>query len=243
MTKEKEDLALKVKKLLEKADSLKQMGNQAEAEAFAAMAQKLMFTHSLKEADIRAASGGKIQMKSIELDLTQKMQRHESDWIAKLINSLAKYNLCYAVFSHSAEKVTLMGQPSHLDLILYIFDQFVARARIMAKESFRNYRGVEKRNTYIRGFLRGFSDGVALKLKEALQAAKTDTQQAGMGLMIINNNNALVQFVQSKFPRLTSSKSASLSGQSGHAAGLSAGKSTSAHRGVSSSVTQARRIG
>lgn len=241
-TTNKDTLIERVKKLLAKAESAKELGNQAEAEAFAAGAQKMMLAYGIEQEELRKHTGGKIQLKHIEVDLEKYLARHESDWIEHLFGLLSKGNLCYAVLHRSSNKLSIMGQPHNLDLVLYIAEQFIARARVMARESFKNnYEGPEKRNTYIRGFLRGFAQGVGLRLKEEMDRATSNEPQT-QGLMVINNNAALTAFVQQKYPRLRSSSSSRLSGSGGIAAGVTAGRNTTAHKGVSASTFSQRRL-
>jgi hypothetical protein len=257
MNKEKEALIEKISKLLEKAESAKKLGNQAEAEAFAMKAQDMMLKYQIEADELRKASGGKMQMKCTIWNWQELTNRHESDWVNKLMNSLAVGNLCVLInigstghyvrnnpdYKWKEGDVAVLGQPENIELARFMVDQLVSRARIMAKESFKEYSGTEKRNTYIRGYLRGFAVGVGDKLAENLQTYTNDTQSS-TAIMIINQSAVVRSFVQSKFPSLGSSRGSSLSGQAGFTNGKQAGKATSIHRGISSTgkVSQTRRL-
>lgn len=255
MKEEKEALIDKIRKLLEKSESAKQLGNQAEAEAFAMKAQDMMIKYQVQADELRQASGGKMQMKLEVWNYLDLTNRHESDWVKNLIFSLCIGNLCRTVWLTIPWKdpnnpdykwkdgdMAIMGQPENIEMTRYMLDQFVVRARMMAKESFRKYDGLEKRNTYIRGFLRGFSLGLREKLRENL--ATYTKEENSTSLMIVNQSAVVSRFVETKFPHLGKAKGSSLSGAAGTAAGKEAGRNTTIHRGLSGGkATQTRRIG
>jgi hypothetical protein len=258
MEKEKEALIDKIRKLLEKSESAKSMGSQAEAEAFASKAQQLMFDYQIEAEELRKASNGKFKMKGIILNSEALTNRHESDWVDRLIRALAKGNLCIAVgMTYGAPQVYdnpndyregdiwIGGQPENIEMTQYMLDQLLSRARIMAKESFKKYPGPEKRNTYIRGFLRGFSIGIHEKLQANLSLYREDSSNPA-ALMIVNNNQAVQLFTKSKFPNLVSAaRGSSLKGAGGLEQGKTAGRNTTVNRGISSTgtATHTRRLG
>lgn len=247
---EKSELLDKIRKLQEKADSAKSLGNQAEAEAFALKVQELMLKYQVQESELREATGGKMQMKGIILNWMDLTNRHESDWVKFLIHKIAVGNMCRAVGltfdpqnglyptgqKHREGDIWLGGQPENLEMAQYMIDQMVVRARMAAKTAFKTYDGPEKRNTFIRGFLRGFALGLGEKLLESL---KQHTQEAtsSTGLMIIKNSQAVDLFTKSKFPNLSATGAHKLSGKSGNEMGRETGRQTSIHRGISSSGT------
>lgn len=243
----KETLIEKIKNLLKKAESVKAMGNLAEAEAFSMKAQELMLKHSVEAEEIRRSTGAKMQMKLTVWNWDELTNRHESDWVKNLILSLCAGNMLRVItlspnghytasnpdYKWKEADLAILGQPENIELTRYMLDQLISRARPMSKEAFKTYLGSEKRNTFIRGFLRGFAEGVGIKLAESLDKYKNESET---GLMIINNNQALSTFVRSKFPSLgTGSSGHSLKGQGGIATGREAGKNTSVHRGISNS--------
>jgi hypothetical protein len=257
MEKEKEALIDKIRKLLEKSESAKSLGSQAEAEAFAMKAQQLMFDYQIEAEEVRKASGGKFKMKQAIINFEALTNRHESDWVDKLIRSLARGNLCLAVgLSYGAPSVYdnpsdwregdiwIGGQPENIEMTQYMLDQLLSRARIMAKESFKKYSGDEKRNTYIRGFLRGFALGIGEKLMANLSLYQEDTTNPA-AIMIVNNNQAVQLYTKSKFPNLSYARSSSLKGRGGLEEGKAVGRSTTLHRGISSSgtATHTKRLG
>ena len=120
----------------------------------------------------------------------------------------------------------------------------------MAKSAFKVYRGHEKRNTFIRGFLRGASEGIkaqlaenaqreAWKAKEADKAGPQATETQKMEIMNINMQlqeiRRVEQFINDtiRFSKKTSSGS-SLSGRSGRTQGFEAGKKINISSGLGS---------
>lgn len=242
METEKETLLERVRKLLAKSESAKEMGNQAEAEAFAMGAQKMMLKYNIELEEVRKANpGAKMQMQEVIWDWEEMTNRHESTWVTTLINGIAKGNLCFAVINGRLIKV--LGQPSNIEYVKYLVDQFLVRARHISKVEFKNYTGPEKRNTFIRGFLRGFAEGLAFKLHQGIQ--QEGAQESTTALAIRSNSSVLHDFIKSKYPNLSYGKATRLSGQGGRAAGLAAGKTVNVHRGISGSgnVSTTKRLG
>jgi len=237
----------KIKKLLAKADSAKEIGNIAEAEAFAIKAQQMMLQYNIDRAKLLAETGQKYQMNEFHIDWAGKTNRHESDWVKELVISVAFGNLCKPIILSNSRPgfVAVLGQKHNVELVEYIVDQLVERARPMAKEVFKDYRGMEKRNTFIRGFLRGFAIGLKDKYMEEISKAKQqyDADNTNpMGLMIINNGEVLAKFVNQKYPHLGYAKSTRLSGSGGYEKGKIAGKNINISKGVGGSAINRKTL-
>lgn len=232
------NILLKIKALFDKAESAKQMGSLEEAESFATKAQELLMKYNLEMSDVRdAASADKKEaMVKGDIKFEELTGRHESDWVLDLYNVIARHNLCAVVISRrrdatgSYRYLSLIGYKSNAEIVDYTVKQLVTRIRAMSRSAFSQYFGDTKRNTWVRGYLRGAVNGINIKLTGAVK--ELTQANPGVGLMIISNEVQLKETMTKLYGKLGKSSQTRLKGQDGFEKGQQDGKNMSIHKGL-----------
>lgn len=162
----------KVQKLLSLADGAKAVGSTAEAENAASKASRLLMEYNISEEEARQFGQTKKAVKEESIDHTKKNGPKEGDWVRHLYSGIAKHNLCQVIIQkgHGKYKIPdtliLIGTDTNRELVNYFAEYLVPQIRQLARKSWSEYMGKEKRLSYIRAFLLGCAHGIAHKLAE-----------------------------------------------------------------------------
>jgi hypothetical protein len=219
----------KVRKLFAHAESAGQIGNQAEAEAFAAKAQELMLQHKLdSELLTFTEDEPEEQVDIAELDARDLFgTKTVTGWRSVLFNGLAKAHFCRLIRT-SRGRVALVGAPSDREVVVYILTQLLRVAPGMAKRAVPDdgWRTRANRNAW----LIGFASGINAKLREA-RAAATRNPNA---LVVLNRAQERVDAAfREAFPKTTAGGRITSRGSAdAYKAGREAGRSHNIHHGV-----------
>ncbi len=231
-----DEIKEKLKKLISKEESARQLGNLAEAEAFASKIQELLLKYALDIEELKAANQNKAtaQINQEVVQLEPLMGNHEGDWIFLLYATGATYNFCRCLFPprQSMNYVRLIGEDVHREFVHYFVHQLLSRVRELARRSFKEYQGPDKRNTYIRSFLKGAVHGIAAKLRDEREAARRAQPQ--VNALVLNKDAGLNIYMANNFGRLGTKKSNAPASQAGYASGFRTGNNLNVHKGVSS---------
>jgi hypothetical protein len=229
MTKITDELYEKLQKLLRKAESARELGSLAEAEAFAMKAQAILMEYNMAMEDVDLEDKPKVEGPHI----TDKdfLPKNEGRWLVLLYQVIARYNMCRAVtHNHGADGITLCGEKINIETVRYICDQLEAKLRVCVKDEFRRYAGPEKKGAYTRGFYLGAVEGIRAKL----ESNKTEMQNDNRNItaLIVVKDAAVVQFMQNEFGRMGRSKGAKTSSADGRSTGYKTGQGMSINKGV-----------
>lgn len=215
-----------VAKLLAKEESARELGNQAEAETFADKVQQLMLMYELSMDDVRKKEVETIEVITEDYDTGEMTGRHESNWVVSLYNACSYTNFCkiLVVGGGASTKIKIIGARMNIDFLHYMIMTLVPKIRELSRKTYADKKGVvtEKRNTFIRGFLKGCAHGIQTKLSLQRHLEKTTQQQ--VAALVIQKERKLDDYISTNFPRLRSSSTRSLSGKGGYAAGMATGK-------------------
>lgn len=223
----------KLKKLMAKEESARELGNQAEADAFASKINQLLIDYELEVSELqgeRHVYGIGEEIIST-LDLTV---RNESDWVRRLYSACAPTNFCQVLF-HGKDiyRVILIGDETNREFVHYMVAQLVNKLRHLARSDFSAYKksgGHDKRNTYIRAFLKGACISIRQRLAEDMQARERANNQVH-GL-VLAKDKALSDYMGEKYPRVGFAKMRSGSSADGYHNGKAAGRKVSINDGL-----------
>ena len=226
----------KLRKLMRKEESARELGNLAEAEAFATKIQQMLINYELEIAEIKDSSDREILSIDEELiDCSLLTNRHESSWVVFLYDAAAKGNFCKVIITGggiSKLQIILIGNPINKEFTHYMVHQMLSKLRNLSRLSFKEYKGADKRNTYIRSFLRGASTGLGYRLLEELKNQSRMHEKTNA--MVINKGAQLQDYMNKTRPNLGSSKARKTTSGAGYSNGYTAGKNVSINKGVAS---------
>jgi hypothetical protein len=231
----------KIVALIKKRDSAEELGSLAEAEAFAAKIQDLSLKYGIEISSLDMDDQTRMNNpQGKDIDLTQYMRRHESDWIMKLFSATARGNMCEIITNRQRTWVDIIGMPHNIEIAIYMAESLIPRLRDLAKKEFKTYVGHEKRNTFIRGFLSGAVQAIAIRLRDNIEkAAQGDSQVSGL---VKRTDLAVKDAFRKKYPNCGTSSSKRLSGYGGREAGAAAGKRIGLNKGINSGSAAASRL-
>lgn len=207
-----------------KEESARELGNQAEAETFAAKIGSMLMEYELEIDDIRSRTAESIEIFKEVTETEPLTVRHESNWVVHLYNACAKTNFCRVFTNGGATStvITIVGTKMNLEFLHFMVTYLVPRIRTLARKAFSDYHGPEKRNTYIRGWLKGCCWGIKDRLeKERMLEADNSAQISGLVLM---KDKAVEDFVASNM-NVGRAKSTSMKSRDGVTHGADYGSS------------------
>lgn len=239
---EQEKIIERIQKLLEFQHGANAIDSPEEAANAAEKVQRLLMKHNLSMADIgERKEKSKVTKQEFE-DIVPR--KNESTWIFDLYSALCKYNFCkfliYQGKRLDLEKRKLItiqhgmiiGEEENILMIKFLGEQLEIRLRAMARKSFSMEKRFisEKKNTYIRGYLRGAVNGIRVQLREA-QEREMQAQVKVTDLVHVKSD-AVEKYIKEELGPLSKGRSSSLSGMDGAASGYRDGRSMSINQGV-----------
>lgn len=233
----------KIVKLQQQADGEAKLGNSAAAEAFAAMANKLLLDYELSASDLdykRQSDKDPIIEKTVNFG-AYKMKRTKVRiwWQEELAGLIARSHLCrLLIHPHGGgNTVTFVGTRTHATVAEYVFGTMVPAVDKMADVEYYAYydqmarqgRGAEARG-YRKGWLNAFVQRIGERFDEERRAsiARAKTENAmpeSQSLMRLGNSMQKVnEYIDNKFKSRRGGYAGELKFQGNHQAGLRDGR-------------------
>lgn len=223
MTQEK--LLDKLAKLRRHAESAKEIGNEAEATAFAEMFQKLVMEHKVNVSDIE-----------FEQEVQEPVDRHyinyrdhgiplkkrRIDWIESLASVVAQAHFCRILVTLGSSRITLVGRKSDCEVAEYVLVTLQRAAEKMAKKAYYKYWfelfeicsrcGGQKSNhsneshdftssTYkAAGFKASWLESFVLRLAQRYREQKQGYEGNSVALVRVNRaEKAVIEWMENEF--------------------------------------------
>lgn len=248
-----ESLKNKIKKLLALQEGAAKIGSIEEAANAAEKVRALLLKHNLDLYSIQK-EGQPETVETHTFNPEEFSPKTEGDWVTLLIAVIARHHLCSTIGTGKARsRVYVIGKPSNAEMVHFITEQLINRIRPMARGAFKNYKGFEKRNTFIRGFLRGAVQGISAQLSEAAAREKYNADQdAKKNLigttalmtqsMMLTNKIEIEKYIKEKYRVGPGKQASKLQSTSGRAQGYEAGKSININKGLGSNGPKATKF-
>lgn len=210
---EKEKIIDKVKKLRDHAKSAAQIGSEAEAQAFAAMMQKLMSEHKilmseidhakLDETDpvVHIATDGSSLRKGKKFYPQQRLV-----WMELLARTVAKAHYCENAIRLGSAVQVFIGRRTDAEAAKMAFEYLSTAALRLAYVAWQTARAKAKREgtAWVPGFreswLVGFCQRLGERYDEELEAIKAKWANSGTALMRLTDAMTVVRNHLAKTP-------------------------------------------
>lgn len=232
----------RIKKLMDKADSSKEIGSLAEAEAFASKVQELLLQHNLDVADvIKASTGSKKDFKNwlYSEEISYRDNPVGSKLKRMLMGVITSYNLCSYTYNVRKETMRVYGNEENVNLCIFLFN-FLHINLVRLREEHVTERGHKKSPEPIRyrirkSFMIGALTGLDAKFKSLV---KEHTMSDQINSLMIVNKDALKEFIKIQDVTLKKSSSRPITLYDGkaYASGVDAGKNAHLGKSLSSSA-------
>jgi hypothetical protein len=179
----------KIRKLLKHSQSAEDIGNLAEAESFAAMAQKYMLQHKLDMSDIEAEDFKlnepieNVLLEPKDFGVKSSSDKVKQNWFSILLFGLADAHFCRMVRKTGDNSYYIIGRKSDrdglVDITRYLVDTLyeVCEVEIIRQRAagVLNSSGVRKyRNGYRLGFASAISRRVRTERQQLMDHSVTE---------------------------------------------------------------------
>jgi len=220
-----------LRKLFAFEEGANKIGSLNEAEVAASKIQEILLKYNLDRDKVK---GEKNKYVMRRLKVSDYSSKNEGKWIRMLLSGIAVYNLCEIIIraygSREDSEYCLIGTEENTEIVEYLFNQLRVRIYELSKVSWQTYFGLEKKNTYLRGFLMGAAIGVRNRLHKDWEKAQESNQNT---MALVKSNTAeLDEFKNSVFTNLKSKGYSSSSSIDGYSKGIKVGKSIDIHKGI-----------
>lgn len=191
------DIKEKLLKIRNHMESAEKIGNIAEAEAFAAMMQKLMDKHMISLTDLEYQESKTEEI--IERDLDQKKygiprKNVRVEWQETLASIIAKAHNCAILVRSRSNLITFVGTKSDVDVAEYMFVTMSRLAETFAQKAYVKFF-YECRDdgdvTMARGYKASFLRGFLVRLQQRLRETREETIREAA-----NSSTAMVRISQ-----------------------------------------------
>lgn len=232
----------KIIKLMEKADSAKEIGSIAEAEAFAAKAQKLLAEYNLTKADLTKEEAA---AEIYHVEMPSKVPGIGGRSSLNIMAVIARFNWCraYTYGKTSENKMIIVGSPENIEVCQYIHSQLIIAFITIGNKEYKNYKEnfepwMNERtgkpvgfDTYMRTFFAGAADGLSTKLREEREEFMKANESS---TAIIRTNEVVIKdYVAAKWGGSGKGRRQNYDDSAGaYSKGVQAGKSAKIHKGV-----------
>jgi len=219
----------KIQKLLNKAESAKDLNNIEEAAAFSAKVNELLTKYNLEKSDIELKSEDDISEDFPDLVVTT---RHGT-WTGKLLTVLGNFNYCKVILHGQKNMiVSIIGEPNNIEIVTFLYSILQRQFETNAKEKFREYlksvresikeqysdsdipnynkilakpwrfiKSVSSRSQYLKSYYLGAIHGVNQKLQQELE--KNNTKYGNkLNTLIKVNDDKIDRFIEEKYSDL-----------------------------------------
>lgn len=210
----------RLKKLLIFKDGAERIESQGEVEAASAAINRVITEYNIDLNDLDTSQKPKI----VEVDFDLGMEKNEGQWVLDLWSALTKYNYCgFILFKVKVGYgAHIIGTEANIEMIKMTVDKLIPIGRHLGNRSFLQYEGSEKRNTFLRGFYKGFVFGIRTKLDE--QRKQMEAENNKMTALVISNKGEIEKFINAHHSGLTLRKANSVSGFEGFKKGYQEGQ-------------------
>lgn len=191
----------KLRKLNAHAESAAKLGNEAEAQAFASMVQRLLLEHKLSMTDVeweQREAEEPVERRYVDFEkhgLRNKKAR--VPWTEKLANIVARAHDCRMLLAgRHTNRVVFVGARSDVQQCEYTFIVLVRLAERVAERAYVKYFyecQAASDVTLARGFKINFLWGFLVRLQERLEAERSATRAGATTLALVHVSKALAR--------------------------------------------------
>lgn len=200
-------------KLQKSRESEATLGNEAAAEAFAGLINKMLIEYELNPNDIDyARATDRDPVIEIPVDLAKyTIQRKKSriGWQESLARVVAKAHLCSFLICPGSNRIVFVGTKSHATVAEYAYGTLVPATHVMARRAYVNWEYKCRHMTppqpqlsagYKEAWLSAFVERIEERFAEARKAALVEVPNTSTGLMRLSGALLKTQkYIDNKF--------------------------------------------
>lgn len=182
----------KLAKMLRHQESARQIGNMAEAEAFATRIQEWLTRHKLEISDVQFAEQEQIEPVDVEIlrdrDLNIGYERRRIEWQEDLAYQIALTNDCKTLLSNHSNTAFFVGRKTDREICVSLFkyfitlileyaDKAVEEARDAQRSELKARYGSSYTGADLRWRMRDFKNSYCAGFSQAIQGRLADQRR------------------------------------------------------------------
>lgn len=216
---EKETIIQKIKKLHIKAENAKNIGSEAEANAFAQKVQEMLNKHKLDMSVLQFQDHAKAVIERVSVDWPSyghEFKDREEPWLAALLNIIARHNQCIIITYKRSNRMLLYGRKIDIESVDYLIKTLLPMARLLGYRAYHKiYEEIrpldpDERKRILKGYKESWKLGFVTGIREAIdEARRTAEAQSTSGALV--RLDSLIEHVFNKVrednPGITTSAS------------------------------------
>lgn len=235
---EREELFRKLRKMKAHEESAREIGSEAEAEAFASHISKLLADYKLEMTDVQFSQAEKsdpINQFLLVWDKYPDMKstKRRTVWIEQLAVAICKFNGCLILVHRASNDLTIVGKESNRIATEYMLVCLVRSANRIADDNYRKFyyqMKVVGRKDKVKGYKASFLNGFVNRLGDRLQAEQDKLKQKteeGESLALVRVNTERKDVTRWTQQNMNVGRGSPVGGRkSGNAAGYEHGQNT-----------------
>ena len=210
----------RIRKLL----ALSASSNPNEAASALAKANKLLLEHNLSMAQIEAATG-----KKAEGYIGNEIVTGRRIWQKALLHTIARHNLCYLFSVTGTPYCQLIGQPSNIEVVLYLHKHIQTQLETMATTAYRLTNTKLPPATWKDAFYMGAIQTISVRLEAERYAQDNQTKA-----LVVRNEDELKDAFKRLFPQmqLRAGGRKTIRSEEGYTQGKEAGHRVTFHKEI-----------
>lgn len=199
----KEQIISRIKKLLKHAESAKNLGSLAEAEAFSLKANELLLEHNIQMMEVEEAEDTDM-FKNMGWSerLSYKDNQSGNAWRIDLVGYLTKHNLCSFTYNRYFKYFEVYGKMENVEVVVWLYNFLSVGLLRLAQEHHVNLSPEEKKRYNRYAFLKDFLLGAVRGINYQLERQKQKMASEQMTALIVYNDKALDAFLKKEAPNV-----------------------------------------
>ncbi len=205
----------RIQKLLAHAESAKKLGNEEEAQAFAAKVNELLLTHKLSMSAIEIAAQDTDDVMGEEI--VRMGGRKRSQWKEDLASTVARAHFCRILIVTGSDTIWFVGRESDRALAIWVYKYLIEQIDKLGKRGLRRERravGNEMAKGFMASYVRGFVHQVSSRYYEERRKADAAAKRMSNSTALVRAAGAVEKYMGDAFG--SSRPAAHLNGQRGH---------------------------
>jgi hypothetical protein len=210
--------------------------NENEAAIAASKAQTMLMEYNISEEELNKFSNKEAE-KVIETYMDGKNKYNRVAWQNILATAVARANLCRLLTSGTGQ--IWIGKPTNIEVAHYIYENLVrdlmricdltwdlVNERQMFEPKWSRVHGKTWKNNFYHGANQSISERLTTNLRQLKEA------QPPINALVVNNDVEIKEYLNIRYPHLSSTSYTLNRNTSGFEAGKSAGRSVSFRSGI-----------
>lgn len=134
---ERNNILLKIRKLLDLKESAEKIGNEGEAYAAAQGVHRLLLKYNLSMSDVPNFESGA----SVEINETEPVSYTDQYgyWKRDLMMILCQFNYCQGLIIGAAKMMTIVGEQQNVIIVKQLYEYLVSVFKRLAKKRFEDW--------------------------------------------------------------------------------------------------------